>query len=282
MCPHTTYYGIFFITIPTPHPLQFPLFQLPGIHYHQFISATSCKNTRCFPIQISHSHLIPILANKISVPVIPFRPVHPVYLFPRHPIQYGQVFTSTTNTALFVLHIIITGSFHRNFRLTIPIEIINDKRRIPNTRLDARSHIIRPKPCTVAQISRNFICLTGSISRHARIYIGFGSTDDIIVNAITIQVGQSNLTCFGIIFQANGSIVLTLPGFYFKFFGCGGFLPFQHRHHPIGSYSLHRCVVYKITSMQYGLIRQTASFTICFTIYMKSSSRRIRIQQPPT
>ena len=76
MGTHASYYGIFFITVPSPCTFQFVIFQLPCIYSHQFVSATTCQYIRSLAVQIGHSYLVTVLPDQISIPVIPFRPVH--------------------------------------------------------------------------------------------------------------------------------------------------------------------------------------------------------------
>ena len=188
MRTHTAHNGIFFIPIPAPGTLQFSVFQHPGIYHHQFVSAAGSQYIRCLSIQISNPHLVTVLANQISIAVVPFRPVHAIYLFTGHAIQHGEVFTATTNTTFFILYIVISSSLDSNFSFPISIEIVYYERRIPDSRFDTRSHIIGPEVASVTQVSRYFICLSGCISGHTGVNIRFGSTDDIVINTVTVQI----------------------------------------------------------------------------------------------
>ena len=96
---------------------------------------------------------------------------------------------------------------------------------------------------------------SGSITRHARIHIRFGSTDDIIISSVPVQVGQCYLSCFCIIFQADRSIRLQIGQHNLPFFRCNRLLSFDNSFHPIDGLCM-RSGVHKVTSTGNGLFRQ--------------------------
>lgn len=58
------------------------------IYSHQFVSATTCQYIRGLAVQIGHSYLVTVLPDQISIPIIPFRPVHAGNFFSGHSIPY--------------------------------------------------------------------------------------------------------------------------------------------------------------------------------------------------
>ncbi len=146
------------------------------------------------------------LTIEIAVTEIPHRPVDTVYFASRHTVEHREVFIAIVHPAFFVAHNIAGSRFQGHLGLTVSVEVVTNKRRIPYAGLYALTQVERPEKSAIAQVSFDLIGSSRQIARHTGINIGIGCTDNVIVNAVAIEVGQSHLARPDAVSQFNTSI----------------------------------------------------------------------------